>query len=267
MLLLKGASALVSVITDASSDIEAHASWADNDAGALTYGTTNTTNITGATTTTVVPSPGANPVRNIRHLSFHNNHASTSCLLRVVHTDGTTTEEMVHATLLAGEALVFDQTGKWTHYDANGAAYTYLPPIATQAQMEAASDIATIVTPGRMQYHPGVAKAIMHTTGTATPVANANCTYGCTLTDTGVGQLTVNFNTAFSAAGAYEVQVNVEIISTTLTAIANVMRGYMRSGGQASASSCQVNCADFSATTNVIRDPTSWHVCVHGDQA
>ena len=122
------------------------------------------------------------------------------------------------------------------------------------------------VVPGRVKYHPGVAKSILHTTGTATPVADASCTYGCTITDTNVGRLTVNFSTAFSAAGSYCVQVNVEVISTTLTAAANVMQGYMRFGGQASASSCEVNCCDRTVTTNVIRDPISWHVCSWGDQ-
>jgi hypothetical protein len=142
-----------------------------------------------------------------------------------------------------------------------------LVTLATQAEMEAATSVANAVTPGRMRFHPGVAKSTLHTTGTATPVADANCTFNCTITDTNVGQLTVNFTVPFSDAGSYAVQVSVEIISVTLTAIANVMTGYMRFGGQASAASCQVNCCDHSATTQVIRDPISWHVVTFGDQA
>ena len=267
MLLLTSINDLIQVITDATSDIEVHASWVDNAAGTITPGRTNTASITTATTTTIVAAPAGSTQRNVKNLNFHNNHASTACLLRIVHTDGTVVSELMHTTLLAGEFLSFAEDGSWTHRDANGGSYPYIPLIASQALMEAASDVTQAVTPGRMKFHPGVAKAIMHTTGTATPVAHADCTYGCTLTDTGVGQLTVNFTTAFSAAAAYCVQVNVEVISTTLTAAANVMQGYMRFGGQASASSCQVNCCDRTATTNVIRDPISWHIVAHGDQA
>lgn len=266
MLLLTSASDLLQVITDAAGDIEPHASWVDNVSGTITPGRTNTTNITTATTTTVVAGPGSGQ-RNVKHLSMHNNHASQAVLVRLVHTDGTTTEELMHATLLAGENLTLDETGKWTHYDTNGASYPVMYPFATQAEMETPASLVKTVSPGNMKWHPGVAKAIMHTTGTATPVADANCTYGCTLTDTGVGQLTVNFSTSFSAAGAYLVQVTVEIISTTLTQAANVMQGYMRFGGQASAASCQVNCCDGTATTAVIRDPISWHICAFGDHA
>ena len=117
-----------------------------------------------------------------------------------------------------------------------------------------------------MQYHPGVAKALMFTTGTATPVASTPPTYNCTLTDTNVGRLTVNFTIAFSAITAYTVQTSCEVISTTLTAAANMMQTYMRFGGQASAGACEVNCCDRTATTNVIRDPISWHIAAFGDQ-
>jgi hypothetical protein len=124
MLLLTSTSDLVTVITDAAADIETHASWTDKVAATEPVaGRTNTASITTATTTTVVGSPGASTTRNVKHLSFHNNHATISCLLRIVHTDGTTTEEMIHATLLPGETLIFDQTGMWSHYDGNGAKY------------------------------------------------------------------------------------------------------------------------------------------------
>lgn len=120
MLLLTSTSDLVQVITDAASDIEVHASWVDNASGTITPGRTNTASITSATTTIIVASPGATTQRNVKYLNFHNNHASVSCLLRIVHTDGTTTEELIHATLTAGEALIFNENGTWTHYDNNG---------------------------------------------------------------------------------------------------------------------------------------------------
>jgi hypothetical protein len=71
--------------------------------------------------------------------------------------------------------------------------------IAVQAEMEAATDVVLAVTPGRMQYHPGVAKAwVKFTSLTTTAItASHNVT---SLTDNGGGDTTVNFTTAFSSA-------------------------------------------------------------------
>jgi hypothetical protein len=71
--------------------------------------------------------------------------------------------------------------------------------LATQAQMEAASSNAVVVTPGRMQYHPGMAKfwTVFNGTGTIAASASHNVT---SLTDNGTGDYTVNLTTAFSSA-------------------------------------------------------------------
>ena len=47
----------------------------------------------------------------------------------------------------------------WTFYNASGQQLRSTATVlATQAEMEAGSSIAAFVTPGRTQYHPGVAK-------------------------------------------------------------------------------------------------------------
>lgn len=265
----------LALITSAAATVDVHASWVDDASGTFTAGKTNTA-ITTAATTDIVPVPGASTIKNIKFISIRNKDAAVTTDVTVHYNANATLYQLVKATLLAGEELVLRE-GVWFHYDTNGGVYGQALPVAsdtivggvryaTQAEMEAASSTTLAVTPGRLKFHPGVAKATMQTTGTAVPVASTAATYNCTLTDTGVGQLTLTFTVAFSATTAYSVQVNVEIISVTLTAAANVMRGYMRFGGQTSASSCQVNCADWSATTNVIRDPISWHVVAFGDQ-
>jgi hypothetical protein len=109
MLILASTSDLVRVVTDASSDIEVHASWVDNAAGTITPGRTNTASITTATTTTVVGSPGASTQRNVKHLSITNNHASVSCNVAVEHTDGTNVVELRAVNLLIGENLTLDR--------------------------------------------------------------------------------------------------------------------------------------------------------------
>lgn len=125
MLVLASTSDLVRLVTSAASQIEVHASWADltTSTGAVDLGRQNTPHITTATTTTIVPSPGSGVRRNVRHLNITNDHASQQCTVTVEHTDGTTAEELIAVTLLAGENMVLGEDGRWTHYDANGAVY------------------------------------------------------------------------------------------------------------------------------------------------
>ena len=70
---------------------------------------------------------------------------------------------------------------------------------ATQAQMEAASDTATAVVPGRVQYHPGVAKCwgSIDQTGTQSLLTSHNITG---ISDGGIGITDVTIATDFSSA-------------------------------------------------------------------
>ena len=68
--------------------------------------------------------------------------------------------------------------------------------IADQTEMEAASSTTVAVTPGRVQYHPGVAKAWVKADGSTAAVSvSHNIT---STTDTGTGQLTITIATNFS---------------------------------------------------------------------
>lgn len=74
------------------------------------------------------------------------------------------------------------------------------PSAATQAQMEAASSTTVYSSPGRQHYHPAAAKTWAYVTvsgGTPTLQTSYNV---ASITDTGVGQLTITFTTAFSSA-------------------------------------------------------------------
>lgn len=269
----------ISLITSSTADIDVIVSYVDivTSTEAVTADK-QLTAITSATTTDICAAPSAGTVRNVKGILVKNKHASTSnTVTPQINVSGTLYELAPDCILLFGESLTLNADGTWFHYDDNGGVYGQDLPaasdtvvggieIATQAELETGTDNTLAVTPGRVKYHQGVAKAVMFTTGTATPVAQTPPTYNCTLTDSGVGRLTVNFTTAFSATTAYTVQTNCEVISTTLTAAANVMQTYMRFGGQAAAGSCEVNCCDRTATTNVIRDPISWHVVAYGDQ-
>lgn len=123
MLNLTSTSDLVQIVTSAAAQIEVHSSWVDFNGVAVTPGRQNTSHITTATTTTIVPSPAGSTQRNVKHINVTNDHATQSCVITIEHTDGTTVEELISVTLLANENMVFGEDGRWTHYDSNGAVY------------------------------------------------------------------------------------------------------------------------------------------------
>lgn len=123
MLILGSTSDILRVVTSAAAQVECHASWVDLNGTTVTPGRTNTPHITTATTTTVVASPGASTVRNVKHLNITNDHASQSCAVTVEHFDGTTAIELIAFILLPGENMIFNEEGRWAHRDAQGAEY------------------------------------------------------------------------------------------------------------------------------------------------
>ena len=90
----------------------------------------------------------------------------------------------------------------WTFYNATGQRLqTSATVLATQAEMETGTALTSFVTPGRTQYHPGVAKAWCHIAadGTITGSADYEDAYNiASITDTGTGDRTVVWDTDFS---------------------------------------------------------------------
>lgn len=70
--------------------------------------------------------------------------------------------------------------------------------VATQAEMEAASSTTKAVSPGRTIYHPGVAKAWCSISSTGS--LESGDWQISTVTDTGTGDRTINYTTAFSGS-------------------------------------------------------------------
>lgn len=122
MIILASTSDLIRVVTSHAAQVEVHASFVDLSGTTVTPGRTNTL-ITTATTTTIVASPAASTVRNIKHLNITNDHASQSCIVTVEHSDGTTIIELMSFTLLPGENMILNEEGRWAHRDAQGAEY------------------------------------------------------------------------------------------------------------------------------------------------
>jgi hypothetical protein len=68
---------------------------------------------------------------------------------------------------------------------------------ATQAQLEAGSATTSVVTPGRQHFHPSASKGWVKFSNSGAVSASYNVT---SITDGGVGNLTVNWATDFSSA-------------------------------------------------------------------
>ena len=121
--------------------------------------------------------------------------------------------------------------------------------------------MARAVTPGRQHFHPSACKAWLVAGITGNILASYNIT---SLADTGTGILTVTIATDFSSVN-YACQVSVEATATTWT-VANARECHVRSATQA-AGVVAVDCIDNTATTNLVKDPTKWHLSMFGDFA
>lgn len=266
LLLTQGTSHKIQLITDAAGDIETSVGYVDKVAGTggFQYNFTAVgdplASITTATTTDIVAG-AASTERSIRYLKFHNSHASQAVVCTVQEVDGTHTVILHDCTLAAGESLCMDAAGVWTHYDTNVGPYVGIGPIATQAEMEAGTSTTVVVTPGRQHYHPSAAKAWGRFDTAGAVTASYNIT---SVTDTGTGVIGVTIATDFSGAGVYACQVSVEATATTW-AVANTRECHIRNATLA-AGTVSLDCIDNTATTSLVKDPSSWHFSAFGDQ-
>lgn len=105
-------------------------------------------------------------------------------------------------TTAAGDRLIgFAEAGNTVQvlalFKADGTALVG-SAAATQAEMETATSITTVSTPGRQQFHPGHPKAWVNFNGTGTVAIREDYNVS-SITDDGIGLWTVNWDTDFSA--------------------------------------------------------------------
>jgi hypothetical protein len=227
--------------------------------------------ITGAATTDITTVNGTNHYKNIKYMSFVNTHASLTQTVQVIYNANSTTDKLTPViTLLAGESLVCRE-GVWFHFDTNGGVYGPSLPVASdttagaiqialQADMVTGTSTVLAVTPGRQRYHPAHPKAFF----SCVPAGTLQQSYGVTsVAATGTGLITATWSTAFAAA-TYCTLVTVEMTATTY-AVANDRKPHIFSGGRAT-TTCEYVCHDSTATTMLVKDPTTWHVMAFGGQ-
>lgn len=132
--------------------------------------------------------------------------------------------------------------------------------VATQAQIEAALSNNVAVSPGRLQYHPGVAKAWIHFDGSSGSIGTGYASYNMdAVTDNGTGNYSVNFTTDFSTSNySFALGGNINTGSAGGAFI------YSPVSVSPTASSLRVGTASAAAT------PADWvfvSVVAYGDQA
>lgn len=250
-------------------DIVSLISYVDCDSTSLTaqtfQGNTELHAFNSAATNDVCVAPSANFERNVKFQSYINKDTVTSCdVTPKVNRSSTEYEQLPKLTLLPGESLVCRE-GVWFHFDASVGVYSTQLPVGSDTvvggvQLASTGDVTTgtesakVVVPARMKYHAGLPKAWV-SCGVAADIQQS---YGVTsLTDNGTGDVSVNFTTAFAAA-TYHCQVSVEMTTTTYV-VASDRKPHVRSSGRATGS-VRCDCIDSTASTNLVKDPTSWHI-------
>lgn len=123
--------------------------------------------------------------------------------------------------------------------------------VATQSDQETPISTTLIVTPGRQQYHPSAAKWWLSASVTA-GVPALTATYNVTsITDTGVGSLTVIIANDFSSAN-WSPHVSVSSVP-----------GYIANYAGPAVGSVNLFCV---TNGGVLADPAAWSACGYGDQ-
>lgn len=142
-------------------------------------------------------------------------------------------------------------TTRWEGYVAAWQNFFTDNDIATQAQMETGTSTAVVVTPGRTQYHPGVAKAWGKFAGaTGTVAVSHNVT---SVVRNALGEYTITIATDFSGAD-YAILLSVEHSASADLRAATIAAGTFQIFARNGADSASI-------------DPTSISFACFGDQA
>lgn len=138
------------------------------------------------------------------------------------------------------------------------SGFPVLVGAATQAEMETATSTTTTVTPGRTQYHPGVAKAWGSFNGSGTPAYTVSRNMDSSITDNGTGDYTISFTTDFSS-GDYVMAASAKSTAAGEGNIVNIKTGTTPAAGS-------VNIVTGFGSYTLV-DATIINVAFFGDQA
>jgi hypothetical protein len=128
----------------------------------------------------------------------------------------------------------------------------------TQSDQETATSNTVAVTPGRQHFHPGHPKCWAYVTvsgGTPTLAASYNIT---SITDAGVGILTITIGTDFSSANYAAALGGTKVVGST-GAVVSEIESFRAAG------SIQLVCTSANSAASQ-SDPGTWTFAGFGDQ-
>lgn len=186
--------------------------------------------ISTATTTSVVVG-AASTTKRIDELQCRNANASISCDVTFQRTDGTNTDPVYKATLLAGESISYSN-GLWVHYDSNGVVKT---PAAQVLQNQSTSTVSagyasdtylagsSITMPSN---GPQVGTRyrllfdmVKTAAGTATPIINVRFGTAGSTADTARLTFTFAAGTAAADTGQFELNLHFRSVGSGTSAV------------------------------------------------
>lgn len=142
--LLNSATDLLSVTQSAAGTLDIYATWVDlasNGSGDPTPSRTVTA-MTTATTTTIVATPAASTVRNVREIYIRNKHATLATDVTVNFNVNGTLYELYKTTLAAGEGLAYSEEYSW--FELTSTVAPALPNYSTTAQTPTAATLTQL---------------------------------------------------------------------------------------------------------------------------
>lgn len=229
MLLLAATTDKLQLVTSAATNVDVHASYVDASNAnppvvqGDSMGRTNTA-ITTATTTDIVPAPGASDIRNVRFLCIRNKSTTTSNDVTVVFDQNGTDYELIKVTLNAGESLEFKESLGF--YVVAG-----IPAVLTNestAQQGSGFSSDTYLTGSFIQFGAGApivgTRYILRfdvsktAAGTATPVLTLRTGTAGTTSDTARLTFTWGAGTAASDIGYVELEAVFRTVGSSTSA-------------------------------------------------
>lgn len=263
-LLLASTTDKIQVVTDAASNLDVVASFMDSDKSnpPVVQGDTSIpqgTNITSATTTTVVNSPASGDLRGVKNLYIRNKHTTVSVNVTIQIVIGASTFELWQVNLKPGEGWYFEEGIGPFKIEAAAAAPqgTNFATASTAAGFAADTYLAgtpvplTGIGPIRIGRRYSWRLIISKTAaGTATPILTIRVGTAGSTADTARVTLTWGAGTAAVDRGEIELEAMFSAIgaSAVLRAKANWTTNLSTTGLSSNVHALQANSAAFDAT-------------------
>ena len=226
-LYLAGTTDTFEVVTTAAATVDVYATFVDWLAGAITPGSPQVSAITTATTTTVVASPAASTIREVKALHIRNKHASLATDVTVQLDRSGTNYEIHEVTLNAGEALEYTEATGWFTFAPAAKLDMLLRVTSNSVHATAATfaDVTGLTCPVISGRTYGFDACLIHI-GNATTTGAQFAIGGVAMTSMAAGVIDVTLNhvttPTFSAgvATAINTAASVETTGSATNAVA-----------------------------------------------